>query len=490
MTYQGNEGEHPIFVKKDQTLEETVTEVIAGSLYNALLYDRSPVFRLVEAPKTKRGIALKSKLLDNFITLGEYIHKRKQEKLLDLIYEKFSDEDGRKEITGYMADKIRYVPFFKNSIKLWKESIEGSEEFFNKILEQLNDKDDSTELKEFSEFKNILVQIFKKFKDKKETIKKLFIHELSNGIKGIEIKIFKLSRYHNQWSDESYRCPGYVNGVKEEIEEIASCYQSLNEIVTRLDKEEFNKEFLAEIIEEIKKTERMQKQLISYSNQDLEGVTGIEKIITSMMLLGYYDFHSGNIGIMDVKGKDEDGNEITKKVYAKVDMSASFGNLKYTNYLDYIEEFEYMLNPQQCIAKYSVDYLKLKKEINEACDLFTENPDIKNPDYVESLIHRALFYTKPLLKKKEELGLVKELAKEVIKQAGLLKKFANSEEFMHLEEYIASGYKRDYFAWAVDTNKKIHGKDPIIYVMENKLFDSLTWALKDKKQIEDNEPFN
>ena len=203
------------------------------------------------------------------------------------------------------------------------------------------------------------------------------------------------------------------------------------------------------------------------------------------MLLGYGDLHGCNIGVMKVRDREEDPHY----VLAKVDMSASFYNLKYVHYMDYIYKFKHMINPRVTPyrAKFNINYDTLKTEINTACDLFN------NPEYVESLIHRALFYKEPLLKTKEELDLVQELAQQIIKQAELLKEFANSEVFTHLEEYIESGYL-SYIAWSVDNNKKIEGQDPIVYAMENRLpiegKNPLIWAIENEKKIEGIEPFN
>lgn len=114
-------------------------------------------------------------------------------------------------------------------------------------------------------------------------------------------------------------------------------------------------------------------------------------------------------------------------------MSASFANLENTDYLYYLRKLKFIVFDSRAAREEdpnwhaAIDYSKLKEEINRSCDLF-----IDKPEYVESLIHRALFYKKPLLRTKEELGLVNELVEEIVTQAKLLKESANSTEFASL----------------------------------------------------------
>ncbi|APR98257.1 hypothetical protein [Wolbachia endosymbiont of Folsomia candida] len=517
VTYKDSTCNGTRFVEKLQSLEETVTEVIAGIFYhNVLLYDRSPVFTLVKNPGCEtHPLALKSKFLDNFVTLCEYMHEKKAEKLLHLVCKKLSNEDGQNELAVYMATSLYTVGELKGFIKKFQKKMKEPEEFLDNILEKLSDehiieylnkeyaegkldknkydglKEDPeyTELQGLLELKDILVQIFEQCKNmEREAVYELLSWPLQIYIKETDNKRKELLGSLNSWSEKHYQNGPLIKKTKEEIRELTLLYKSLNTIPARLNTEEFNKKFLAEITKEIKKAKGIKEELINCINQELnEEVSGIEKIITSMMLLGYYDLHGGNIGVMGIKC--EDGNKIAKEVYGKVDMTSSFDNLEYTNYLQYIESFEYMINPEvkdgyNTEWRTVVNYIKLSEEIKEAT-----GPAIQNIEYVESLIHRALFYEKPLLRTKKELDLVTELAEAIIKQAGLLRQFANSEEFWNLKDYIASGYK-NYIAWAVDNDKKIQGQDPITYVMDNNLLDSLIWKLKSQDNDKREEYFN
>ncbi|GHM58642.1 MAG: hypothetical protein sL5_07200 [Candidatus Mesenet longicola] len=130
-----------------------------------------------------------------------------------------------------------------------------------------------------------------------------------------------------------------------------------------------------------------------------------------------------------------------------------------------------------CNIIHDIDYDKLKEEIDKACDFF-----INNSQYTISLIHKALFYTKPLLKTQEELNLVENLAEKIRIQAKLLKEFANSQEFKTLKEDIVEYDYDDYIKnrtfYALESNEEIFGKHPI------------TYALERQEQIQDKEPLD
>ncbi len=465
VTYRNNIDNGTCFVEKNEGLKSTLIEVIAGSLYKTLLYDRSPTFTLVEV-SDKSGfdkLKLKSKLLNDFVTLNKFIHSKKQEKLLDLIYEKFSHANADKEeLVAYLSYSYSFttVDSLILNLDIIKKEVKGSEEFIDNIIKQFDDIGKDTKLKKLPIFKDVLTEIFEKFKDDREYISKLFTNSLNYGIGAINSKRAYLLRCYKRYYKE------YIDEIIAAVKELAIVYKQLNSILERFDKEEFNEEFVIEIIKEIKNTEGIHEQSNNYANQKLnEEVQGIEKLIVAMMLLGYRDMHGSNIGIMKIRYEDRNGSKITDNVYAKVDMSASFGNLQYTHYFHYINEFKYLLYPniQHLNIKYDINYSKLKEEINKACDLFT------NCEYVESLIHRALFYKKPLLKTEEELSLIEDLAKQIVAQAKLLKEFGNSQEFKTLKEYVISGYD-NYIIWALDNNKRIENKHPVVYAVKNKLY--------------------
>lgn len=309
VVFRESENSGTKFVKKRQSLEETITEVIAGSLYKALLYDKSPNFTLCERSDEADILSLKSNFLKNFVTLAEFMDDKKKGKRLDLIYEKLASENGQKELTMYMSAVFYSIRIFKEDIEYISKKIKGSEEFFASILKQLDDKDEKTKIGRFPEFQDILIQILERFKDDRKCMV-LFDFDLSKGIEAIISDKKYIQKYLqsilSNLCDKDYQDEAKITNMKSYIRQCTLPYCSLNTIADRLNRGEFNKKLLIEMLEEIegkaKKAEEIKEQLNNYANQELKReVVGLEKIIASMMLLGYYDLHGSNIGVMEIE---------------------------------------------------------------------------------------------------------------------------------------------------------------------------------------------
>jgi len=328
-------------------------------------------------------------------------------------------------------------------IRLLDKKIEGFEEFFASIRKQYNLDERVFDIKP-TECNSILAKIFEEFesREKSTELKKYakgflcgiidHVYFIYNIIPEVVKEKECLGEKCNSFCQDEISATD-IKYLKEEIKELALFYKSLDAVADKLDQEGFS---LPEIAEEIKNSESIIERVVEKAFQ---GIGGLEKIIASMMLLGYNDLHAGNIGIMEIEYENRDGSKVTEKVYAKVDMSASFFNLENKHYLYYLKELSFIVFDSRAVKinhmkslsllnwHAAIDYSKLKEEINKSCGLF-----IDRPEYVESLINRALFYKKSLLKTEEELGLVSKLAEKIVKQAKLLKECANSKEFASL----------------------------------------------------------
>ncbi|GHM58643.1 MAG: hypothetical protein sL5_07210 [Candidatus Mesenet longicola] len=329
VTYNDNTNNDSHFVIKYESLKNTITEVIAGSLYKALLYNRSPNFTLVEESDGSNKLKLKSKLLNNFVTLDEFVSNVRQERFMDLIYEKFANEDGKKELIKHSTYYFYNVEQFKKSIEYFKEKIKKQEEFFDIIIKQLGGIEKNTLLKDLPIFGDILIQMFEKFKDRKELIGKLFYSpEITFSVKyKYDMLLSKLNKLYNEQNETLVKMMGPI------IKTMVKSETSFKNITKRLDEKELNKELITEIIEEIQNRKYIEKQLVDYVSQTVNReVQGIEKLITAMLLLGYKDISDTNMGIMKLIYENKHDDTITENVYAKVDMSDSFHNLQYKDH--------------------------------------------------------------------------------------------------------------------------------------------------------------